>query len=294
MPGAEPKPAYPDTKFTDPGGSVSPGTVDPKTGVIDPVKASDDISKAETNDVNTNFQLEHPQLITDANGNTREITRHADGTVTVKDTAGGTSQTFKDLATAAAQSFNGAADRTKAEDATYGTLTKYYDRDMSREREQAQQEMANRGIPYDPAAEQDPNTKNLYGKTLGAIGEKYKGYRDDASNRAILAGNTAYATDSAARDSFLTAAVNGASTFSGNFGPYQNTVSTNQSANDTEILGMSAQQYATKYGLTLQDAQAKRDDATKRLAIAKSGSGGGGSSSGTSSSTSGVGFDVQF
>lgn len=278
---ATPQPANGDVKFTDPGGQVSKGTVNPN-GTINPVAASGDISGAETNDVNTNFQLEHPQLITDQNGNTREIVRHADGTVTVKDTKGGTAQTFTDLATAAAQSFNGVEDRKKAEEATYGTLTKYYDRDMAREREMAQQEMANRGIPYDPAAEQDPNTNNLYGKTLGAIGQKYRGLKDTAAQQAVISGNQAYATDAAGRDSFLNAAINGASTFGGNFGGYTNNTTTDSSGDTKDILQLSAAQYMAKYGVD-------QDTYTKKLAIAKSGSGGGKSSSGGGS---GAGFEI--
>jgi len=266
------------------GPTVSKGTVG-KTGTIDPVQASEDVAKAEADDIATNFQLEHPQIITDANGNTREITRHADGTVTVKDTAGGISQTFKDLATAAAQSFNGDEDRKKAEEATYGTLTKYYDRDMARELEDQKQELANRGIPYDPVAAQDPNTKNLYGKTIGAINEKYRGLKDQASQQAVITGNQAYATTSAARDSFLNGVLNGASTFSGNFGPYSNSVTTDSSGDTKDILTMGAGQYMTKYGID-------QDTYTKKLAIAKQGSGGGGGKS-SGSSDSGGGFDLQ-
>lgn len=270
---------------------ISKNTIDPKTGAIDAPLASQNVSNAENSDINTNFKNEHPQLITDANGNTREITRHADGTVTVKDTKGGTAQTFTDLATAAAQSFNGGADRQRAEEASYNTLTKYYDRDMSRELEAQKQELAQRGIPYDPAAAQDPNSQSLYGKTIGAIGQKYQGLKDSASQQAILSGNQAYATDSASRDSFLNAVTQGASTFGGNFGQYSNSVNTDSSQDTKDILSMSAQQYATLHGLSLAEAQSRRDDATRRAAIAKSGSGGGGGG-GSAGGNAGAGFEI--
>lgn len=275
-----PTPTLTDSRFQDPGGAVSTGTVGPK-GTIDPVQASGDVSQAETNDLNTNFQLEHPRIVTDVHGNTREIVRNPDGTVTVRDTAGGTAQTFKDLATAAAQTFNGDVSRRRAEEATYGTLTRYYDRDMERELEAQKQELANRGIPYDPAAAQDPNSKNLYGRTIGGIHEKYRGLKDQASQQAIIAGNQAYATDSAARDSFLQAVTSGASTFSGSFGPYANDVTTDQSGDTKDILALSADAYMKKYGID-------RDTYTKKLAIAKQGSGGGGGGSSDAG-----GFDLQ-
>lgn len=288
QPGPEPTPAYPDIPFKDPGGGVSKGTVDTKSGTVDPVKASDDISKSETHDVNTNFQLEHPQLITDQNGNSREITRHADGTVTVKDTKGGTAQTFTDLATAAASSFNGAADRASAEAATYGTLTKYYDRDKARDLENSKQELAQRGIPYSPDTVYDENTKDLYGKTLGAINQRYQGLKDTASQQAVLSGNQAYATTSSARDSFLNAAANGATTFGGNFGPYSNSTTTDTSAQTEDAIKLSSAEYATKYGVDISKAIADKADATSRYAINNKGAGGGGSgSSGGSSGDSG-------
>lgn len=275
-----PDPQLTNTPAQDPGGTVGKGTVGNK-GTVDPVKAADDVSKAETNDINTNFNLSQPRIITDENGNTREVVRNPDGTVTVRDTAGGTSKTFKDLATAAAETFNGSVSRQRAEEATYSTLTRYYDRDMSREMEEQKQELANRGIPYDPAAANDPNTKNLYGKTIGSISEKYRGLKDQASQQAVLAGNQAYATDASARDSFLNAVINGASTFGGKFGTYNNTVSTDQSQDTKDILALSADAYMKKYGID-------QDTYTKKLAIAKSGGGGGGGGGGSA----GGGFEI--
>lgn len=273
--------------FEDPGGAITPGTVD-KTGTVDPVKAGNNVSDAETGDINTNFNLEHPRTITDQNGNKRTITKNADGTVTVTDEKGGIAKTFSDLATAAAQTFNGDVSRQKAQDATYGTLTKYYDRDQAREEENAKQELANRGIPYDPAAAQDPNSKNLYGRTIGGIGQKYQGMKDTASQQAVLSGNAAYATDASARDSFLNAVTSGASTFGGQFGNYQNTVQTDQSQDTKDLISLSSQAFLAKYGID-------KDTYTKKLAINKGGSsggGGGGGSGGGGGGSGGGGFEI--
>ena len=238
--------------------------VDPATGTVDTSKALESVRTANN------------QTITDQYGNKRTIRIDpATGEATVIDEAGGTAQTFKNLAEAAAKTFNGDVDRRRAEEATYGTLTRYYDRDQAREMEAQKQELAQRGIPYDPAAAQDPNSKNLYGRTIGGISEKYRGMKDVAAQQAVISGNQAYATDSAARDSFLNAMAQGATTFGGQFGQYQSP----SGQDDKDILSMSAQQYAAKYGLTLAEAQSKRDDATRRAAIAKSGSGNSGGSS---------------
>ena len=259
---------------------IDSGVVNKKTGTVDPTGASEDVAEAEKKDVDTNFKLSQPQKITDQYGNVRTVTRDpVTGEVTITDELGGTAQKFRDLATAAAETFNGGVSRQRAEEATYGTLTKYYDRDQERESEQAKQELANRGIPYDPAAAQDPNSKNLYGRTIGGISERYRGLKDDASRQAILAGNQAYAVDSSARDSFLNAVTSGANTFSGKFGQYQNQVQTDSSQDVKDILALSSDAYMTKYGID-------KDTYTKKLAIAKSGS------SGSSSSQPTGGFEI--
>lgn len=247
-----------------------------KRGVINPDKAEVIIEDQVGKDVANQFQLDHPMRMTDQYGNVRVIKRNpTTGEVTIQDELGGTAQTFKDLATAAAQTFNGDVSRAKAEEATYGTLTKYYDRDQERELEAAKQEMANRGIPYDPAAAQDPNSKNLYGRTIGGVSEKYRAYKDDAARQAVVAGNQAYATDAAARDSFLQAAMSGASQFSGGWQPYQNSIDTTLADKKMDILALSAEAYMQKYGI---------DQATylkeKEIAASNRPSGGGGGGGG--------------
>ena len=171
------------------------------------------------------------------------------------------------MAEAAASTFNGQTSRASAEEATYNTLTRDYNKDEERDLEKAKQEMAERGIPYDPAAAQDPNTKNLYGRTIGGIGQSYKDLRAQAKERAILAGNTAYATDAAARDSFINAATTGASTFGGQFQPYQNT----SGADTKDLQALTSAAFLQKYGVDKQTYIANKQ-------LNKSG--GGGSSGG--------------
>lgn len=232
-------------------------------GTINTEVASDNVGTSEQGDFNTNWNAEHPDE-TDQYGNILHYEMGADGKIRRTVTAGAANKGFIDQAMAASTGFHGEEDRKAAKEATYGTLTKYYDRDMSRDREQAQQEMANRGIPYDPAAEQDPNTKNLYGRTLGGIGERYRGLKDTASQQAVISGNQTYATSVAARDTTIRDALAGAAATGANYGQYQNQAVVNNADNDLSILGMSAQQLASIKGISVQEAESLRHDALGR------------------------------
>lgn len=75
------------------------------------------------------------------------------------------------------------ADITEARDAAYNYTTQYYAKDKAQEMEDKKQELANRGIPYDP----DPNS--LYGRSLQELDRKYQGMYDQAGNLAISQGN---------------------------------------------------------------------------------------------------------
>lgn len=248
-------------------------------GTVNPDKASDAIGNQIEEDVTNQFKLDHPMRMVDQYGNVRIVSRDpVTGEVTVTDEVGGTAQTFKDLATAAAQTFNGDVSRQRAEEATYNTLTRYMDRDKAREVEAAQQEMADRGIPYNPAAAYDPNTDDLYGKTLGTINQRYDALRSDASQQAILSGNQAYQTDASARDSFINAALAGANQFQGSWTPYQNQIDATQADTQMDILKLSADQYMTKYGID-QDTYIKKKALAQQNQKAPSGGGGGGGGS---------------
>lgn len=251
--------------------------IDKTTGVVDATKANDIIKDQVDKDTQTQFELDHPTTMTDQYGNVRKIVRDPKtGEVTIIDELGGTSAKFKNLAEAAASTFNGDVSRAKAEESTYGTLTKYYDRDMDREMEAQKQELADRGIPYDPAAAQDVNSNNLYGRTIGGISQKYRGLKDDASRQAVIAGNQAYATDAAARDSFINAATQGATTFGGSWTPYSNTIDSSMAGKTADILKLSAEAYMAKYGID-QDTYIKE----KAIAASNKSSGGGGGGGGS-------------
>ena len=256
--------------------------VDPKYGTVDTGKAVEVVKEQKAEDVDTQFKLNQPMRMTDQNGNVRLINRDpVTGEVTITDEIGGTAKKFKDLAEAAAQTWQSDTTRKNAEEATYGTLTKYYDRDQSREMEDAKQELANRGIPYDPAAAQDPNSKNLYGKTIGGIGQKYQGLKDTASQQAVLSGNAAYATDVGAQKAFMDSVMSGAAQFSGSWSPYQNTIDAGSTDDVKDMITLSAQEYMAKYGIN-------QDTYIKKKALSQQNRGGGSSSS----SSSGGGFEI--
>jgi len=303
---------------------VTTGRENDPTGPVNSTEASTTVAAAEEADWRKNWLAEHPDEM-DEYGNTVHYEINPDGTIHRTITQGEKGKFFSDQAKAAAEGFKGDEDRKAAEEATYSTLTKYYDRDMARDRERAQQEMANRGIPYDPAAEQDPNTKNLYGRTLGALNERYRGLKDTAAQQAVLSGDQAYKTSVEAIDIAIRDALAGSAAYGSKYGAYGNSVYTDNAGNVLDIIKLTAQQYATKYGMDLADAQSLRDKASKdatlaaqvtqwekennlgtktlaanvadwkrkneiaAAAVAKSGSGGGGSSGGSSSGSSGGG-----
>ena len=228
--------------------------VDEKTGAIDTEKTLEAV------------RISGNQTITDQNGNKRTIrTDPNTGEVTVVDEAGGTSSKFKDLAEAAASTFNGSVSRQAAYDADFGQRTKYLDRNMERDQTNAKQELANRGIPYNPNEEFDSNSKNLYGRTLGGIRENYAEQYKGAADAATISGNQAFATDAAARDSFIAAATNGATSFGGQYTPFQGS----GSQDTKDVTALSSAAFLAKYGMD-------KEAWSKAQALKKSGGGGGG------------------
>jgi len=77
------------------------------------------------------------------------------------------------------------ADRQKYADTSYAFMTQNLDRDKAREIEDQQQELANRGISYNPA---DPNS--LWGKSMQSINERYDTQKNQAANQAWLSSGT--------------------------------------------------------------------------------------------------------
>lgn len=96
--------------------------------------------------------------------------------------------------------------RDQGQQAAYEFNTKNYATDKARELEDAKQEAANRGLPYDPA-----NPESGYGQLVGSVDRKYTQLDQDAKNQAILQGNQLYQTETQANtssfDSFMNAAL---------------------------------------------------------------------------------------
>jgi hypothetical protein len=80
-------------------------------------------------------------------------------------------------------------DRGRFEDAAYNSLTRNFDRDKGRELELQKQELADRGIPYDPG-----DTTSAYGRALQGINESWDAKKADASNRAFTMADSAALT----------------------------------------------------------------------------------------------------
>lgn len=89
-----------------------------------------------------------------------------------------------------------------ARDAAYNYTTQHYAADKARDTENAQQDLANRGIPYTPGDE-----KSQYGQVIGGINRDYQAKYDQANNLAIGQGNAILGTEAQASqgafDSFL-------------------------------------------------------------------------------------------
>lgn len=154
-------------------------------------------------------------------------------------------------------------DIEKARSGFYNYATRDFAANKARELEDQKQEFANRGIPYDPAAAQDPNSQNLYGRTIGGITRRYDDMYAQASDRAYSAAldqgtqayNAAVGAAGQSNDSFLKA-----------------------------ILGMSDQQLA-QYGID-------KDYAAKLKAIAASKQKSGGTPAPSGGGDSGGGFEI--
>ena len=119
---------------------------------------------------------------------------------------------------------------------TYDLATTNIDRDQARDLEEAKQEAANRGLPYDPG-----NAESAYGKAVGGVTDRYDAMKRTASQQAYSAAQGVYGTQGQLANQGF-------------------------DANMQAILGMSAADLQ-KYGID-------KDDLTKRYAISKQGSGG--------------------
>lgn len=75
------------------------------------------------------------------------------------------------------------ADRNRIEDAVYSRLTRNFDRDMAKEKQDLEQTLYNRGIPLDPSNPQ-------YKQHMDAFNEKWQGAKESAMGQAVEMGGS--------------------------------------------------------------------------------------------------------
>lgn len=96
--------------------------------------------------------------------------------------------------------------RDQAQQSAYSFATQGYDTQKKQELADIEQNMAERGIPYDPT-----NPKSIYGQSVANIDKKYQDLDYQAKNYAIGQGNQIYQTETqaaqTANDSFINAAL---------------------------------------------------------------------------------------
>lgn len=81
-----------------------------------------------------------------------------------------------------------AGDINKVRDANYQYLSRDFAANKQQEMENAKQELANRGIPF------DPNPNSLYGRTMKQLEQKYGDLDMQARQQAIIGGDQTFST----------------------------------------------------------------------------------------------------
>lgn len=142
--------------------------------------------------------------------------------------------------------------RAETQDSLYREETKYLERDRARALEESKQELANRGIPYDPAAAQDPNSKSLYGRTIGGIEENFRTQDQSARDRARAGADARLETVAGVNRSAHDAWVNAA------------TAGYNSQLDALNAGGNLLNTLITKYGMTREEAQRELDRQLQR------------------------------
>ncbi len=208
-----------------------------------------------------------------------------DTAVTIDNFLDGVFGNFKPLDLSGAPKILGqddlAADRTKVYDVSYAEATKNLDRDQARALEEQKQELANRGIVYDPA-----RADSLYSKTVGSVNERFDANRTSAANNARLAADasaqTAQGLSKTVRDTYT-----------------QDAISQYQSQLEAGTTGAGVlQALMQKYGLDQATAQEilNRKSAEKLAREANAaknrGSGSSGSSGTTRAPAASAGFEI--
>ncbi len=80
------------------------------------------------------------------------------------------------------------ADIEKVRDANYQYLSRDFATNKQQEIEAARQDLANRGIPF------DPNPNSLYGRTMKQLEQKYSDLDMQARQQAIIGGDSSFGT----------------------------------------------------------------------------------------------------
>lgn len=265
-------------------------------GTVNGEKTSKAFLGAEENDTRRNVQLGNASEV-DANGNKVNTVLNPDGTITRTQTDGAAAAAAKGKFEGALsgmsttldlngqpkilQSGDYKANWDQNQKALYDLNTQHLDRNQGRDLEAQKQELANRGIVYNPG-----DSTSGYGKAIGSINEDYAGQRQTALNNSIAGADSRMATEagvqSAAGREFLNSAQAkfdsgirgvasvgaGVSALQGNFQPYQAT-STDSSGELAKIA-----QLEQTGAISHQDAQVRRE------AIKKSGAGANGGGQG--------------
>lgn len=193
------------------------GDINPDGSINYDKSASNIVSQAEQDYAKT-FRTNNPDE-TDQYGNTRHYSMNADGTVSVTDSQGKVLTDATNNLNAAVGGYKPidlsagphvltgsdlADQHQKDYDAVYGNETQYLDKQRTADLDAKKQELAQRGIVYDPAAE-DPNSQTGYGKALRGITQSYDQKYHTAANDAQLTSDTNQAsTISASSDAYRT------------------------------------------------------------------------------------------
>lgn len=220
------------TAGTQPAGTQSPNYTGKDLGVdnrggVNSNKAVPTVTDAAASDINKTFGMNNPGTVTDEFGNVRNISYDPNtGQTAVSTTPGanlsaansaflGTIGNWNDTTGGGKFDLSGAPkilqtgdirqEAERAGQANYDFLTKNYARDKARELELAKSEMDVRGIPYNPQGE------SLWGKTTGAINERYQSMDTDAKNQALATTNQTLSSwltgQSAANQAFINQAL---------------------------------------------------------------------------------------
>lgn len=139
-----------------------------------------------------------------------------------------------------------AASRQSVYDSIYNQNTKNLERNQQRELEQERQMLAERGIPLNAGGE------DLYSKTIGGVKERYDSLYNDAANQANIGADQSLAVQAGvnktAHDAFMEEATN----------------KFNAQLDAATVGGDILKTLIQNYGLTREEAIAKRDDMTRR------------------------------